>query len=263
MLKRFLPLFCLLSSCFPGNQTFDIESTVSVSTKLKLMRVPLPWHEPVIRESEGDRVVLLHGLWRSHHAMDELALDLHAKGYETINLPYPSFRKSLDEIVTEVAEQLGDSDKKTHFVTHSMGGIVIRKLAHDFPNKVTGRIVMLAPPNQGSEIIDWMEDCSFVQWSLGPGGMELSSESVTQSIPGFSHQEEVGVIMGCGQNLPIFQPLLDGENDGIVTVDGGMTEGVSELIVTPTNHCFIMANPKVKAQITEFLSKGCFKQEMK
>ena len=263
MLKRFLPLFCLLSSCFPGNQTFETQSTVSVSTKLKLIRVPLPWHEPIIRESEGDRVVLLHGLWRSHHAMDELALDLHEKGYETINLPYPSFRKSLDEIVTEVAAQLGDSDKKTHFVTHSMGGIVIRKLAHDFPEKVTGRIVMLAPPNQGSEIIDWMEGCSFAQWALGPGGMELSSESVSQSIPGFSHQEEVGVIMGSGKNLPIFQLLLNGVNDGIVTVKGGMVAGVSDLIVTPTDHCFIMANPMVKSQIAEFLSKGHFEQEIK
>lgn len=262
MLKHLLPLFCLFSSCFPGNQTFETESTVSVATKLKLMRVPLPWHQPIIRQSEGDRVVLLHGLWRSHHAMDDLALDLHEKGYETINLPYSSFRKSLDEIVQEVAKQLDNSEKQTHFVTHSMGGIILRKLANDFPEKVTGRIVMLAPPNQGSEIIDWIKDYQVSKWALGPGGMELATES-TQALPIFSGTREIGVIMGNGKDVTIFQSLLEGENDGVVTVKGGMVEGVTELIVLPANHTFIMANPKVKAQVTDFLGTGHFTENVK
>ena len=141
--------------------------------------------------------------------MDDLAVELHKQGYETLNLPYPSFRKSLDEIVKEVADQLGNSEKKTHFVTHSMGGIVLRKLAHEHPDQVTGRVVMLAPPNQGSEIIDWLEDCSFAKWALGPGGMALSTEEVMNKVPKLSGENEVGVVMGDQKNLRLFQPLLE------------------------------------------------------
>ncbi|MEN8693182.1 MAG: alpha/beta hydrolase [Akkermansiaceae bacterium] len=220
----------------------------------------MPWHQAVVREAEGDRVVFLHGLWRSHHAMDDLAFELNQQGYETRNLPYPSFRKSLDEIVEEVAEQLGDSEKKTHFVTHSMGGVVLRKLAHDHPDKVTGRVVMLAPPNQGSEVIDWLEDCSVAKWALGPGGMSLSTEEVMNKVPKLSGENEVGVIMGDQKNLRLFQPLFEGENDGIVTVEGGMAEGVSQLIVVPENHAFIMASPEVKNQILVFLQEGRFEK---
>lgn len=254
-------LFYLLGSCSQGDRFPEAGEPVSISTKLRLVRVPLPWHEPIVREAAGDRVVFLHGLWRSHHAMDDLADELHEQGYETVNLPYPSFRKGLDEIVENVVKQLGDSKKTTHFVTHSMGGIVLRKLANDHPEQVTGRVVMLAPPNQGSEVIDWMEDCSFAQWALGPGGMALSTQEVLKKVPQLSGENEVGVIMGNEKNLRCFQPLLDGDNDGIVTVEGGMVEGVSELIVVPENHAFIMASPEVKDQILSFLEKGRFESD--
>ena len=253
-----ISLFYLLGSCSQEDRFPEPGEPVSLSTKLRLVRVPLPWHQPVVREAKGQRVVFLHGLWRSHHAMDDLAAELHKQGYETLNLPYPSFRKSLGDIVEDVSKELGDSQKTTHFVTHSMGGIVLRQLASDHPEQVSGRVVMLAPPNQGSEVIDWLEDCSFAQWALGPGGMALSTGKVEDDIPVLSGKNEVGVIMGKDKNLRWFQPLLEGENDGIVTVEGGMAEGVTELTVVPENHSFIMASPEVKDQIILFLEKGRF-----
>jgi triacylglycerol lipase len=259
MLKLHLLLLCFLGACSSGDRSVKERNTnVSVGTKMKLIRVPLPWHRPLVRESAGERVVFLHGLWRSHHAMDDLASEFHELGYETVNIPYPSFRKSLDDIVKEVAGHLGDSQKKTHFVTHSMGGIVLRKLASNYPEKVTGRVVMLAPPNQGSEVIDWMEDCPFARWTLGPGGISLTTGEVTTVVPGFFDQREVGVIMGRDNQIRMFQSLIEGANDGVVTVKGGMVKGVSELIVVPANHTFIMASPEVKGQIASFLKKGRF-----
>ena len=149
-----------------------------------MMIPPAPWHRPRVREAEGERVVLLHGLWRSVWAMDGVAEMLHGEGFESWNVPYASFRKPLDEIVHDVAKEIGSSDKTTHFVTHSMGGIVVRLLADRYPELVTGRIAMLAPPNQGSEIIDWLSDSFVGQWALGPGGMALSTENIPREVPG-------------------------------------------------------------------------------
>ncbi len=222
--------------------------------RLKMMIPPFPWHQPRFRPGAGDRVVLLHGLWRSVWAMEEPATFLNERGFDTVNLPYPSFRKSMEKIVDHVAEAVGSSDKPTHFVTHSMGGIVARHLAARYPELVTGRVVMLAPPNQGSEIIDWLEDSPLGQVALGPGGMSLSTEKVQRDVPGFQSGGEVSVIMGSKNLVPVFDFLLEGENDGVVTVEGGKVDGLTRLEVMDADHTFIMGNKRVLEKVAEILS---------
>lgn len=201
---------------------------------------PFPWHRPKFRAGPGDRVVLLHGLWRSVWAMEGLAAALNNTGFETLNIPYPSFRQSLDEIVTGVIAEIEPTEKRTHFVTHSMGGIVLRCLAHRAPGLVTGKIVMLAPPNQGSEIIDWLEDSFLGRGIFGPGGMSLTTEHVRAKVPGFDDSHEVTVVMGKKGRLPLFNFLLGNEHDGIVTVSGGKVVGMTNLETIDADHTFIM-----------------------
>ncbi len=222
--------------------------------RLKMMIPPLPWHEARLRSGEGDRVVLLHGLWRSVWAMDGIAGFLNERGFETLNLPYPSFRHSMDEIIDRVAREIGESSKRTHFVTHSMGGIVLRCLAERYPELVTGKIVMLAPPNQGSEIIDWLEDSPLGWLSLGPGGMSLSTSRVPRDVPAFKDDQDVSVIMGNKNRMPAFDFLLEGDNDGIVTVEGGRVHGMKRLEVVDADHTFIMGEKKVLELVAEILS---------
>lgn len=209
--------------------------------RLKLMIPPMPWHRVRRRQADGDRVVLLHGLWRSLYAMESLAVSLHEQGFETLNIPYASFRKTLPEIVEDVARELrADSSRKTHFVTHSMGGIVIRELAARHPDLVTGKVVMLAPPNQGSEIIDWLEDFPIARWSLGPGGLSLSTQKVRSATPLLPDDIDLTVIMGNRANLPFFKPLLSGESDGIVTTEGGKLPTMARFELIDGDHTFIM-----------------------
>ena len=187
--------------------------------------------------------------------MEAPACYLHDRGFETLNLPYSSFRQSMDEIVDHVARETGSSSKRTHFVTHSMGGIVLRYLAKRYPELVTGNVVMLAPPNQGSEIIDWLEDSPLGRFSLGPGGMSLSTHRLPREVPSFDGSHDVSVIMGRRNRLPIFDSLLVGENDGIVTVEGGRVEGVKRLEVVDAEHTFIMAEKFVLERIAELLKQ--------
>ena len=186
--------------------------------------------------------------------MEEPVRVLNERGFETLNLPYPSFRKTLDEIVDQVARQIPPSSKPTHFVTHSMGGIVLRLLAKRYPELVTGKIVMLAPPNQGSEIIDWLEEFPLARWSLGPGGISLSTDRVPKEVPELENDDEVFVLMGRKNTVPIFDFLLKGKNDGVVTVEGGRIKGMSRLEVFDADHTFIMGDDRVLQRVAELLT---------
>lgn len=219
-----------------------------------MMIPPLPWHEPRHREGPGDRVVLLHGLWRSVWAMEPLAEALHERGFETLSIPYPSFRRSLPGIVDHVSRSIPASEKTTHFVTHSMGGIVARCLAREHPASMTGKVIMLAPPNQGSEIIDWLKDCPLGRYAFGPGGMSLSTTDVRSSVPGFPPGQDVEVIMGRKPALPLFRFLLEGENDGIVTVESGRLPGDHHFETMDVDHTFMMGKREVLERVCQGLS---------
>lgn len=222
-------------------------------TTLQMMIPPTPWQKPRHHSGSGDRVVLLHGLWRSVWSMEAPARYLNERGFETLSVPYSSFRRPLPELVGEVVAALPPSPKTTHFVTHSMGGIVLRCLAARHPEVVTGRVVMLAPPNQGSEIIDWLEDSPVGRFSLGPGGMSLSTRVVRQEVPELPKGSRPDVIMGRRSSLPLFQFLLEGENDGIVTVEGGRLPEMRSFQVVDADHTFMMGYRTVLERISECL----------
>jgi len=190
--------------------------------------------------------------------MEHLAVLIHGQGFEVLSVPYASFRKPMDEIVSEVAEIVSsyDDGKPVHYVTHSMGGIVLRHLAHRFPELVRGKAVLLAPPNQGSEIVDWMSECPLSQLAFGPGGMSLSTEVVRSEVPGFTDEVEVTVIMGKSRTLPFFQSFLEPENDGVVSVRGGEVVGMNSLRVLEGDHTFFMAEQKVGEEVMSCLGAG-------
>ncbi|MDB4500943.1 alpha/beta fold hydrolase [Akkermansiaceae bacterium] len=229
--------------------------------RIRMLFPPLPRDRARVKLGEGDRVVLLHGLWRSVWAMEGMAKTLHQAGYETVSVPYASFRKTMNEIVDDVAAELRglEDGKKVHFVTHSMGGIVARHLADRYPELVTGRLVLLAPPNQGSEIIDWLDSFPLkplAHFAFGPGGMGLGTEIVRNGVPGFSEDHEVAVVMGRQRTVPFFSSMLEGEHDGIVSAEGGKVEGMSEFRVVDGDHTFLMAEDEVRLQVLNYLQEG-------
>lgn len=218
--------------------------------------MPMPWHKPKVCAAEGDAVILLHGLWRSIWAMEPMANYLHQQGYHTINIPYPSFRKPMEELkeIIHNAMKRHGGDKKIHFVTHSLGGVLARQLLDEIPADQAGRVVMLAPPNQGSEIIDWLSHCGPLKLGLGPAGMQLGSDSI--EAPAIPQEIDSVVIMGKQSSIPFFRWLLDDENDGIVSVERGKIDGMNEFHVLETDHTFIASDPRVMAMTHQFLRDG-------
>jgi len=203
--------------------------------------------------------------------MLRMEAELSRAGYETHNLGYPSMEHSIDELVEKLkieiesccaGEQIENSvASRVHFVTHSLGGILVRAYLSDHDLDNLGRVVMLAPPNQGSEIVDVLRKRSFFQIGIGPSGTELGTddESVPRTLDPVDF--ELGVITGDATNNPLFSWWIPGPDDGKVSVESARVDGMSDFIVLPYAHTFIMNAMEVIDQTKHFLEHGCFASE--
>lgn len=226
--------------------------------RAEMLTPPLPWDRPHWHERGGPPVVLLHGLWRGWHAMEPLARTLREEGFSTLNLPYPSTRLPISTLVTRVRREIERiaGNGPVHFITHSLGGIVVRAMLAEGVPWECGRLVMLAPPNAGSEIVDWSRHHPVIHRLLGPAGRELGSDGFPKSLPPLPAGIEAAVIMGRRGSIPFFKRLLDADNDGIVSAAGGRLRGLRGFSVIDADHTFIQVHPQAIRLSLDFLKSG-------
>jgi len=214
----------------------------------------------------ADCVVLLHGLARTASSMDALESTLSDRGYAVSNLGYPSRENDIATLAeAAVSAGLQDCDRhapeQIHFVTHSLGGILLRSYMQAHPDTPIGRVVMLGPPNQGSEVVDAMRDTPGFEWLNGPAGMQLGTDadSVPRSLGPVDF--ELGVIAGTQSMNLILSTYLPNPDDGKVSVASTRVAGMSDHIALPTMHPFMMSNAAAMTQVLHFLEHGSFARE--
>ncbi len=221
---------------------------------------------PELKENKGV-IVLLHGILRSK--LDMLGLEKFFKkhGFHPINILYPSREMSLEDITDFVAGKIENHpdyapDIPLHFVTHSMGGLIARYYIATRKPENLGKVVMLGPPNTGSEFADFLSENKILnhlyKTIFGPASHQLTTtyEHIDDDI-----HYPLGIIAGNASINPLAPLILNGEHDGIVPVERTKIDGMRDHIVIGANHSFMMFNKDVMEQALYFLENEEFKKE--
>ena len=217
-------------------------------------------------EESRECVVLLHGLNRSWRAMKPMAESLQLAGYSTANVDYPSQSGPIEEIAP-VAVGLGlekcraSGAETIHFVTHSLGGILLRYEDKRSPIENLGRVVMLGPPNQGSELIDKTVDWPGFDSLSGAAGRQLGTGDDSMPLQLGPVDFELGVIAGTGTINILASAMLPDTDDGKVTVARTKVAGMDDFLIVGNSHRYITRSAVVVRNTESFLKTGRFLDE--
>ena len=230
-----------------------------------------------IESGRNECVILLHGLGRTNQSMGRMQKALARAGFHTVNLDYPSRKQSIEQLAQNhipkaVSHCREFHSDKTHFVTHSLGGIVARMAFEQQRPDRLGRVVMLSPPNQGSEAADVLQKRWTYRWINGPAGQELSTSPDSTPNRLGPADYPVGIIIGNKQTLfdgwvaSLFSGkdgsvVFPGPNDGKISIERAKLTGMTDFMVVPENHTHIMQSEYVQYQTIEFLTHGKFSRD--
>ncbi len=198
--------------------------------------------------------------------MGKLEARLSEAGYQVVNLGYPSRKDNIEALADEaIAPALKRCPKDTeiHFVTHSLGGILVRQYLASHTIENLKHVVMLGPPNQGSEVVDKLHAFPGFHFMNGDAGMQLGTGKLSTPNSLGAADFNLGIIAGNKSINWILSSLIPGKDDGKVATARTKLEGMNDHIEMPVTHTFMMKNEKVISQVMYYLKNGRFKQEKK
>jgi hypothetical protein len=191
---------------------------------------------------------------------------LERAGYRTLNTAYPSreypLHRLADFLWREIDRRHVHRAPRVHFVTHSMGGILLRIMFLKKKPPNLGRVVMLGPPNRGAEVVDCLKEYRIFQVLLGPAAVRLGTrppESLPAMLP--SVDFELGVIIGDRGWKSPFVRCIPRENDGMVSVAHAKVPGMADCLVLPVDHTGVLLNPRAADAVRWFLATGRFPRQ--
>ena len=190
-------------------------------------------------------VVILHGLGRSAKSMFLITSRLRQQGYLVYCKSYPSRDYPIEKLAElAIAPALQWSRlhgaTKVHFVTHSLGGILVRYYLQYQHIDNLGRVVMLSPPNQGSEVTELLFKLPLYRLFSGPVGLQL--RTTADSLPNQMEpvKAEIGIIAGARSSDPWFSMFLNERSDGKVTINNTKLDEMCDFLVVRHGHTYIM-----------------------
>ncbi len=211
----------------------------------------------------SEAVILLHGLGRTRVSLLRMERALRRAGYRTLNRSYPSTCHGIARLAESVVgarleEVRGWGVERVHFVTHSLGGVLVRHNAEHAGLPEGTRAVMIAPPHGGSEVADRLRDLRPFQAYCGPALRELGTGLDSVPLGLGPLRVPSGVIAGDRSLYPFFNRLFDGATDGLVAVERARVSGMADFVVAPCGHSFIASRPAVIRHALHFLRHGRF-----
>lgn len=212
----------------------------------------------------GHTVILLHGLGEGRDSMAPLAKHLRTAldatvltfGYASVKADIDAHGRALDAVVSHLphAETLS-------FVGHSLGNLVVRRwmalaAARDLAR--TRRMVMLGPPNQGSDLARMAARI----WGLASLAEGASRDLVVdwpRVAPSLAVPTcDFGIVAGGRGDDAGYSLLLEGDDDAVVRVAETRLPGASDFVVVPVHHAAMMRDAAVQRATAEFLQTGRF-----
>jgi len=217
-----------------------------------------------IPANQKEYVILLHGLARTSKSMENLQTKLVHQNYTVLNFDYNSRYKKIEDIAKDdlkpaIKKFCKNKNLKVNFVTHSLGGIVVRYYLDKYGDNLNmGRLVMLAPPNKGSEVVDFLRKSKIIKSIMGPSFTQLSTD--TNSFVNTLAQLDCdyGIIAGNKSVNYINSMHIQGIDDGKVSIENTRLDNMKNFLVVERTHPFIMKAPEVINQVLYFLKKGSF-----
>jgi triacylglycerol lipase len=214
--------------------------------------------------SAAECVVLLHGLARTASSLSSMQSALEEEGYLTANIDYPSREHEIEALAEIAVEEglttcrAGENIEKIHFVTHSLGGILVRQYLSNGTIDELGRVVMLGPPNQGSNAADDLQGVPGFDWLNGPAGHQLGKGAASVPLALGPVDFELGVIAGNRSIDPITSAVLDDPDDGRVSIEDTKIEGMDDFVIVDHSHAFMMRMQTPIEFTKNFLRTGRF-----
>lgn len=219
----------------------------------------------ILAENAQQCVVLVHGLWRSGAAMDVIARDLSHHGYITEIVDYPSTSAGIPELAEQYLHQSVEdcrSRKVTqiHMVSHSMGGIIVRQYLQTHILPEGSKVVMMSPPNQGSELSTYFADSWWYEWLVGPAGASLrqDDEGIVSGLAPI--QADVGVIAAYRSWSLWPESWLPSPNDGTVSLKSMVLDEMDDMAFVNAGHAMMRYNDETHRLIRSFLKHGQFEK---